>query len=221
MMKSVLGVSVVVIALGASAIALAQHRGGDCSLDADGDGVITLEEVKTKSAAQFGRMDTDGNGVIDKADRAERKDGHFARIDSDGSGEVSQAELLAAHQARSQQREERGARVREAMFTRLDTDKSGGISPGEFEAMHTMREGNGGSEHGGKETGGVRGHAGSGRGMHMLGQADANGDSAITRAEFDAAIAAHFARVDKDGSGEISKEEREAAHAAMREQHKN
>ncbi len=51
----------------------------------------------------------------------------------------------------------------------------------------------------------------------MLRAADADGDGAITRAEFDAAIAAQFARVDADGNGAITAEERQASRAQMRE----
>jgi hypothetical protein len=53
--------------------------------------------------------------------------------------------------------------------------------------------------------------------MRMLRQADSNGDKIVTRAEFDAAVEARFARADTDGSGVITAEEREAAKAAMKE----
>jgi hypothetical protein len=54
--------------------------------------------------------------------------------------------------------------------------------------------------------------------MAMLRRADTNGDKAVTREEFDAAMEARFNRADKDGSGTISSEERKAAREAMREQ---
>ena len=60
--------------------------------------------------------------------------------------------------------------------------------------------------------GGPRHHA-----MRMLRQADADGDKTVTRAEFDAAIEARFAKVDSDGSGTITAEERKAAMATMKE----
>ena len=67
-----------------------------------------------------------------------------------------------------------------------------------------------------------RGEARGGRharrgGMAMLLRADTNGDKAVSRAEFDAAVEARFAKVDTDGSGSITAEERAAAHAAMKE----
>ncbi|UVI39773.1 hypothetical protein [Qipengyuania spongiae] len=50
----------------------------------------------------------------------------------------------------------------------------------------------------------------------MMRQADANRDGAVTRAEFDTALAQHFARLDTDGDGAISQAERQAAREAMR-----
>jgi Ca2+-binding EF-hand superfamily protein len=60
--------------------------------------------------------------------------------------------------------------------------------------------------------GGMRQH-----GMQMLKKADSDGDGAVTRAEFDAAVAARFAHADSNGDGSISAEERKAAHAGHRE----
>ncbi|QIG80551.1 EF-hand domain-containing protein [Stakelama tenebrarum] len=46
--------------------------------------------------------------------------------------------------------------------------------------------------------------------------ADANQDGVVTREEIVASVESHFARVDTDGDGQISAEERVAAHQAMR-----
>ena len=75
--------------------------------------------------------------------------------------------------------------------------------------------------HAGQEHGGKRGHHGMrgarrGGGMMMLRMADADGDKSITRAEFDAAQAAHFAKVDTNGDGTITAAERQTVHQAMR-----
>ena len=53
--------------------------------------------------------------------------------------------------------------------------------------------------------------------MQMLRTADANGDKTVTRAEFDAALKAHFAKADADGNGVITAEERKAMHEARKE----
>jgi len=65
----------------------------------------------------------------------------------------------------------------------------------------------------GREARGMRG----GRVMH--GMADTDGDKAVTRAEYDAALKAHFAKADADGNGAISAAEHTAARAAMRAAH--
>ena len=53
--------------------------------------------------------------------------------------------------------------------------------------------------------------------MAMLRRADTNGDNAVSKAEYDAAVEARFAKVDTDGSGTITAAEREAAREAMQE----
>src|SRR3546814_13730974 len=106
--------------------------------------------------------------------------------------------MQAAHEARRAERAERSEQRHDAMFARLDTDKSGGVSESECAAMQGMREGHG------KMGGKMRGGHGEGRGMQMLKMADSNGDGAVTRAEFDAAVAAHFAKMDKDEIGRAS-----------------
>ena len=57
-------------------------------------------------------------------------------------------------------------------------------------------------------------------GMGMMGgmgrMADANGDRALTRAEFEAAALKHFATADADNDGRITAAERDAAMAKMR-----
>ena len=54
----------------------------------------------------------------------------------------------------------------------------------------------------------------------MLRMADTDGDKSVTRAEFDAALAAHFAKADANGDGAISAEERKAMHETMRAERK-
>lgn len=217
------------LALTGASVALADDHRGMHKPDADGDGVVTRAEMQTHGAALFARMDADGNGRIEAADRAARQAERFARLDTDGSGEVTRAEMDAHHEARKARMEARrtgpdGQRLdygveradrRGERFARLDTDNSGGLSQAELqagrEARGGRRDGKRGQRMGGRRDGGMRM-------MHgMLRQADADGDRAVTRAEFDAALASHFARIDTDGNGAIGEAERKAAHAAMRE----
>lgn len=116
------------------------------------------------------------------------------------------------------------------MFDRIDTDKNGQISRDEFTAHHQrgpgMRggQGFGHGDHAGMAKGDGAGKRWSRRGGHrggMMGMArmaDTDRDGAITQAEFAAAQAAHFDRVDANKDGSITKEERQAARQAMRQQ---
>ncbi len=222
MRKTILTLSAAALALGGAGAALADHHGdkrGPMAADTDGNGELTLAEVRAHAAQRFARMDANGDGQIDAADRAARQAEHFAKADTDGNGELSPAEMKAAREARMAKRAERRAMRQAKRFDRIDADNSGGVSQAELEAAHEAR-----AEHRAKR--GSQGHEGrmamgamrNPRAMHarhMLGMADANGDKVVTRAEFDASVTAHFAKVDTDGSGAITAAERKAAHEAM------
>jgi Ca2+-binding EF-hand superfamily protein len=65
----------------------------------------------------------------------------------------------------------------------------------------------------GRGMGGMGGGMGA---MMMLRGADTDHDGKITRAEYDASIKMHFDAMDTNRDGQISKDERQAAHAKMR-----
>ena len=215
--KITLALSAAALAL-AGGTAIAAQQNDSRGPDANGDKVVTLAEHNAHAATMFARLDADGNGIINAEDRAARKEARFARLDADGNGEVTKAEMEAAAAERRAQRADRA----DARFARLDTDNSGGISAAEMEAAREMRSERRGkrgdrmearSERGGDKM--ARGHRGK-RGKHgmaMLRQADTNGDKAISRAEFDAAMTARFQKMDADNNGSISQEERQAARA--------
>jgi|GEM_PF-2690017 len=95
---------------------------------------------------------------------------------------------LSAMQARSDER-----------FDRMDADHDGVITTAELEARQ--------ADHPGGSEGAVPGGGRRGFGGGMM-RADADSDGRITRAESRAAVADRFARMDANGDGMISDDER-------------
>jgi hypothetical protein len=122
-------------------------------------------------------------------------------FDSDGNGSLSLAEVRQGAQT---------------MFAKVDADKDGRVTMEEFVAHHRMA-GHHRGPHGGDKAGPPEGRrAGPPHGpLHM----DTDGDGAVSLAEMQSALEAHFARADADGNGSVSREEMEAAHRTMREGH--
>lgn len=220
MNKTFLTLSAAALALTGTAL-VAQPRGPMADPDANGDGTVTRAEMQTHGDQMFALMDANRDGVIDARDREARRRDMFTKADTDGDGELSQAEMRAMHEARrardEERRQARADRRIERMglvFDKLDTDKSGGVSQAELKAMQEARGDRGPGMRGKR---GMRGGHGRGDGARMmLRLADTNGDQAVTRAEFDAAITARFAKADSNGDGALSQAERQAAREAMR-----
>ncbi len=120
------------------------------TLDADGDGNLTVAEFKAQAAGKFAEVDTNGDGVLSveemtvhaSAQAAERAARMIARMiefrDIDGDGALSLAEMSDNNAER--------------MFGHLDADGDGVVSAEEFEqaqnrGMHGRRAGL--SRHGG------------------------------------------------------------------------
>lgn len=168
-----------------------------------GGGAVSAQAGKHHGA------DADGNGAVTRTEAAAKASAMFARMDVNKDGKIDAAD--------------REARMT-AMFDRLDADHNGQISRAEFMSGHQGMHGMGGSGagmmggmgHGGQ--GAMHGGAMHGRGMMgmMMGMADADKDGAVTQAEFTSAATRHFDEVDTNHDGSISREERRAAHQAMR-----
>lgn len=164
-------------------------------------------------AQQTGGKGMGGDGSFTRAEAQAKAQEMFARMDVNKDGKIDQADRAAR---------------RDAMFNRMDTDHNGQISRAEFDAMGPGARGPRGPEGAGPD--GERGpgkhrwgHRGGhrGGGMMMGRMADANKDGAITQAEFTAAALQRFDRMDTNHDGTVTKEERQAARQAMREQWKS
>lgn len=209
MKKITLALSAAALALTGGTFVLAAQDKTRPDPDTNSDGQVTLAEMQAHGDAMFARMDVNGDGTINAADREARHAAKFAAADTDKDGELSQAEMQAMRESRRENRAERREARMAEHFAAMDADKSGGVSQAEMQARHEAR--------GERKRGGHHGMRGGRHGgMMMFGMADADGDKAVTRAEFNAALQARFARVDTNGDGVIGPAEHSAAREAMR-----
>jgi Ca2+-binding EF-hand superfamily protein len=136
---------------------------------------------------------------VTRAEAQAKAQERFARMDANKDGKLDQADREAR---------------RAAMFDRLDTDNNGQISRAEFDAAATSRG----------ERGGKKGWGGRGGGRHhggmMMGKM-ADGNATVTQAEFVQKALERFDAMDANRDGTVTKEERQAARQAMRENWKN
>jgi hypothetical protein len=127
--------------------------------------------------------------------------GPMARFDADSSGTVSLAEARA------------GAAK---MFAGADADRDGRATHEEMMAYHDKmgdhRRGGHKGRHGGRDGPAESGGGRPGGPMHL----DADGDGALTLAETQSGIDAHFARIDSNRDGSVDESEMRAAHDAHR-----
>lgn len=118
--------------------ASAQGFGGEhgerpdfATLDANGDGGITLDELQAQGAARFAEHDTDGDGALSAEEliaaangrAADRAAQMIARLDANDDGVLQQEEMRP-----------RGGDMGARMFGRVDADNDGILTEAEFEA---------------------------------------------------------------------------------------
>lgn len=156
------------------------------------------------------KMQHGGDRTVTRAEAQTHAVQMFTKMDVNKDGKLDPADR-EAHRA--------------ARFDRMDTNKDGQISRSEFaatpappaaggDAMEHGGMGHGGKAHG-RMMGGGKGH---GRmAMMMLRMADANKDGAVSQAEFTDGALKHFDMADANKDGRVVPQERQAAHAAMRQ----
>ena len=218
------------------------HHGGMFQkADTNGDGAITLEEAKAKSADMFAKLDLDGNGSLTQEEmseagqkmRAERRKEmagkRFERLDLNDDGSVTREEMEEAAEKRMKRSGDRdfgkyhrggdyghhgkhGKRGDGPRFGRADTDKDGKVSLAEFNAGGEKMFKRFDRDDDGKiELKSDRPF------MKRLAKADTNEDGVITKEEAGAFGTERFKALDGDGDGYLSREERKAAWSKGRE----
>lgn len=142
---------------------------------------------------------------VSQADFVQRSVARLRAADADRDGTVTVEEMRASRQARTAER-------RASLFDRLDADKDGVISRAEFEAR--------GGERGPRAARGDRAgrpHHGRRMAADAASRRAPEGRFPIVIAEAERKAGETFARLDADGDGSVSVDERRAAHAEMRQ----
>lgn len=131
-MKILLASTLIVMGAG---VAIAQDRGGERpsfeTLDVDGSGEITTEDLSALRDQRFNEMDTNGDGTISQeefvAAQAARSEDRatriFERLDADGDGTLSRDVIES----------ERRRGIADRVLSRFDEDNSGGLNAEEFD----------------------------------------------------------------------------------------
>ena len=140
-----------VLSAGAAQAEDQRERPDFATLDLNGDGALSLEELQAQGQARFDAADTDGDGALSadelsaaaSARAAERTAKMIERLDENGDGVLQLEEMPT-----------RGEDRAERMFDRVDTDEDGVISEEEFDTVKERRG----------DRDGRRGHGPRGRG---------------------------------------------------------
>ncbi|HEV2081545.1 MAG TPA: EF-hand domain-containing protein [Brevundimonas sp.] len=174
--------------------------GGLAALTLTAGGVAVAQQVP-QDPPRHARGDKDGDGRVSKAEFVDGRLARLTALDADRDGTVSAAEMQAGREARR-------AAGADRAFGRMDANGDGAVTRAEFDASRAGRG----------ERRAERGERRGGRGMHRGGGRRGGMErgpvviaDARTRAE------QGFARLDANGDGYVSAEERQAQRAERRE----
>lgn len=133
----------IVAGLAVESHAAGDHRHGAGlnfeEVDANADGLLSVEELQAHRAARFAATDTDGNGALSRAEiearmlanqderRVKFLDRMFDRRDANADGQLTLDEMASDRTAR--------------MFERADENGDGQISRAEYDAAKDGRRG--------------------------------------------------------------------------------
>lgn len=133
------------------------QRPAFAQLDANGDGVLTLEEIQVTAQSRFADADANGDGMLDvdeltaaaASQAAARVAQMIERKDANNDGMLSIEEMAPQNN--------RGQRDPARMFAFVDADENGEITQEEWDsAMESFGQRGGRGGHGGKNRQGGR-----------------------------------------------------------------
>ncbi|MEP6483244.1 MAG: EF-hand domain-containing protein [Rudaea sp.] len=163
-------------------------------MDSNGDGRISLDEYLAAANTRFTSIDAQGKGAVDATDievapttlQRDQKIADFIvkRMDSDGKGYVSEDDFVAKAKQR---------------FARMDTRGDGKLTPDELSAPR-LHEHQKAAQNANPDAQAKR----AAFAQKYFDRIDANHDRVVTQDEYIAAATAHFNKIDKDGSGELT-----------------
>ena len=168
-----------------------------------GAGGVALAQQAPQDPPRQARGDKDGDGKVSKAEFVDGRTARLSALDTNRDGTVTAEEMQAGREARRAQGADRA-------FARMDGNGDGMITRAEFDAVRADRG----------ERRAERGERRGGRGMHR-GPGGPRGERGergpVVIAEAQARAEQGFARLDANGDGYVTAEERQAQRAERRE----
>lgn len=173
----------------------------------------------------FKKVDTNQDGKITKSEALKANDDHFAKVDTNGDKIITQDEAKAFGESMRAEHHSPEARAKrfakmdknsdgkvqrsetqmpEKHFTSIDSNKDNALTKEELEAAHAKRQ----QAHANKAD------KKGGHGRRHFAKMDTDSDGKLSQTESRDAIAARFAKMDKNGDQVVTKEE---AHEGMKE----
>jgi Ca2+-binding EF-hand superfamily protein len=185
--------------------------------DADGDGVLTKDELE-KAGQKLGggggadelfkALDKNADGVLTQDEVPEKLAMRIAAADADGDGKITKEEF---EQARGGHGAAGGAPGIDKLFERLDTNKDGKLTKDELperpadRIMKADADGDGAVTK--EELQAARDKMGGQMADKLFERFDANKDGKLTRDELPEKLADRIMKADADGDGAVTKEE--------------